>query len=336
MLNKKKVIVTGGAGFIGSHAVVSLIDEGYEPIIIDSLINSNKSVIDNIELITGTKLNFFQVDIRDKYKLIDIFSSFEIDSVIHFAGLKSVNNSIHNPLEYYSCNIYGTLSLLEAMEFCDIKKLVFSSSATVYGEPEYLPIDENHPLKPTNPYGNSKLHIECILSDLCASSPSWSIVCLRYFNPIGAHKSGLIGENPIGIPENLMPYILKVASGELKVLNIYGDDYDTPDGTCLRDFIHIQDLVHAHIKSLEYSKSGKNFNVFNIGTGNAYSVLDLIKAFEKTVNIKINYSIAPRRKGDISLVYADTKLSNKELQWNASESINSMCYSAWKYILTNK
>ena len=334
MIKDKRIIITGGTGYIGSHAVVSLIKDGFRPIVIDSLTNSDLSVKEKIEQITNHEIEFFQLDIRDKDQLIDIFNSYDIGSVMHFAGLKSVNESIEEPINYYSNNVNGTLSLIEAMKSCDIRNLVFSSSATVYGEPEYLPIDEEHSLNPTNPYGYTKLFIENILSDVCKVNKDWNIVCLRYFNPIGAHKSGLIGENPNGIPENLMPYILKVASGELDILNIFGNDYDTPDGTCLRDFIHIQDLIDAHISALKYlvKQNNNNFNIFNVGTGKSYSVLELVKTFEKVSNLKIKHEFVSRRKGDISCVFADTQLSENELEWKSTRSLESMCISSWDFI----
>lgn len=337
MNKNKRIIVTGGAGFIGSHAVVSLINDGFNPIIVDNLTNSNVKVKENIEYITRKEIDFFQTDIRDTDNLINIFKSYDIDSVIHFAGLKSVNESIEEPLNYYANNINGTLSLIEAMKSCAVKNLVFSSSATVYGEPEYLPIDEKHSVNPTNPYGYTKLFIENILSDICKAYLDWNVVCLRYFNPIGAHKSGLIGDNPSGIPENLMPYILKVASGELDCLNIFGNDYDTSDGTCLRDFIHIEDLIDAHIHSLKYltNKNKKNFNIFNVGTGIPYSVLELLHAFEDASNLKIKHRFTSRRKGDISCVFADTKLSENELGWSSTRSLKSMCLSSWNFVKDN-
>lgn len=334
MNSSKKVVVTGGAGYIGSHAVVSLIENGFEPIIIDNLINSDLSVIKKIEHITNKKIEFFNIDLREKQKLIDIFNANDIDSVMHFAGLKSVKDSVHNSLKYYSNNILGSMSLFEAMDLCEIKKLVFSSSATVYGEPVYLPLNEKHPLDPISPYGRSKLYIESILSDLCYGSNDWSVVCLRYFNPIGAHKSGVIGENPKGIPENIMPFILKVVSGELDLLEIFGNDYDTPDGSCLRDYIHIEDLVEAHVKSLSFlSRDGlKKFNIFNVGTGKPISVIELVEAFEKASKVKINRKFSDRRKGDVSSCYADIELSKKKLEWKAKRSLDSMCESAWKYV----
>ena len=330
------VLVTGGTGYIGSHTVVELINSGYDVIIIDNLSNSKKDVVDKIEKITGIRPKFYEGDVCDKELLTSIFKDNKIDSVIHFAGYKAVGESVSKPLMYYRNNIDSTLSLCEVMNEFNVKKIVFSSSATVYGDPKKLPITEDMEVGgTTNPYGTTKYYIEGILSDLYISDNGWKVILLRYFNPVGAHSSGLIGENPNGIPNNLMPYIMKVAVGELDHLNVFGNDYDTHDGTGVRDYIHVVDLAKGHIKAIEHIDDIDGVRVYNLGTGNGYSVLDMVKAFEKTNNIKIPYEIGPRRDGDIASCYADSSLAYKELGWKAELNIDDMVSSAYNFIKNN-
>ena len=331
-----KILVTGGTGYIGSHTVVELLNNNYEVVIIDNLCNSKEEVIDKIEKITNKKVKFYLGDVANKELLDKIFKEEGIYAVIHFAGLKAVGESVLKPLEYYRNNIDSTLTLLEIMNKYNCKKIVFSSSATVYGKPEKLPIKEDSPLSTTNPYGTTKLIIEGILRDLYVSDNSFSIAILRYFNPIGAHESGLIGENPNGIPNNLMPYILKVATKELDCLKVFGDDYDTHDGTGVRDYIHVVDLAKGHIKAIEWAFKNTKCDEFNLGTGNGYSVLDLIKTTEKVNNIKVPYIITERRKGDIDSCYADPEKAYKVLGWKASKNIEDMCRDAYNYVIKNK
>ena len=331
-----KVLVTGGTGYIGSHTVVELIEHKDEVVIIDNLVNSKKEVVDKIKAITGVKVPFYEEDVRNKEELRKIFKKHKFDAVIHFAGLKAVGESVEKPLEYYDNNLGSTITLLEVMKEFNCKKIIFSSSATVYGDPEELPITEMCKVgDTTNPYGTTKLFIEHILSDLCISDEEWSVALLRYFNPIGAHKSGLIGENPNGIPNNLMPYIIKVAVGDLPCLNVFGDDYDTPDGTGVRDYIHVVDLAKGHIAAIKALKK-PGCHYYNLGTGHGYSVLDLVKTFEKVNGIKINYKITDRRPGDIASCYADATLANKELGWKAELEIEDMCRDAYNFILKEK
>ncbi len=331
-----KILVTGGTGYIGSHTVVELIEHGDEVVIIDNLVNSKKEVVDKIKTITGIEVPFYEEDVRNKEALRKMFKKHEFDAVIHFAGLKAVGESVEKPLEYYDNNLGSTIALLEVMKEFNCKKIIFSSSATVYGDPDELPITENATVGgTTNPYGTTKLFIEKILSDLYISDEEWSVALLRYFNPIGAHKSGLIGENPNGIPNNLMPYIIKVAVGELPCLNVFGDDYDTPDGTGVRDYIHVVDLAKGHIAAIKaLEKPGCHY--YNLGTGHGYSVLDLVKTFEKVNNIKVNYKITDRRPGDIASCYADPSLAEKELGWKAELEIDDMCKDAYNFILKEK
>ncbi len=325
------ILVTGGTGYIGSHTVVELLKNNKEVVIVDNLSNSSKDIVDKIEQITGKKCKFYEVDIRDAEDLIKVFNENEIDSVIHFAGLKAVGESVYKPLEYYDNNVIGTIKLLEVMKASGCKKLVFSSSATVYGDPgtpKYT--EELGRGKASSPYGATKITIEEILENLYASDNTWTISMLRYFNPIGAHESGIIGENPNGIPNNLMPYIQKVATGELKELSIFGDDYDTKDGTCIRDYIHVVDLALGHIKALEkLEKPG--IYVYNLGTGKGHSVLEIVKTFEKVNNIKLNYKIAPRRAGDLAEFFADPSKAKKELGWEAKKGIEEMCRDSWNF-----
>ncbi len=327
----KKILVTGGAGYIGSHTAVELLEAGYEVVIVDNFYNSKPEAIANIKKITNKDFAFYEGDVRDKDILRVIFNEHKIDAVIHFAGYKAVGESVEKPLMYYRNNIGCTLSLLEVMQEYNCKKIVFSSSATVYGEPERLPIDELCRLAVTNPYGATKLYIEGILKDLYISDNDWSIAILRYFNPVGAHESGLIGEEPNGIPNNLVPYIVKVANKELPYLNIFGNDYDTPDGTGVRDYIHVVDLAKGHLNSLDFIMNNKGIDYYNLGTGKGYSVLELVKTFEKVNNIEIPYKIVARRPGDIAACYADPSYAKKVLKWEAKLGLESMLSSAYKF-----
>lgn len=327
-----KILVTGGTGFIGSHTVVELIQAGHEPIIVDNLSNSSVKVLDDIKTITGTKPAFYQADIRDKAALEEIFSEHKIDAVIHFAGLKAVGESVQIPLEYYHNNITGTLILCDVMRNAGCKTIVFSSSATVYGMNNVSPFKEDMPTSCTNPYGWTKLMLEQILTDLSVSDPEWSVVLLRYFNPIGAHESGLIGENPSGIPNNLFPYIARVAAGVLPCLSVFGNDYDTPDGTGVRDYIHVVDLAQGHLKALDYAVAHKGAEAVNLGTSRGTSVLELVAAFEKASGVKVNYKITDRRPGDIGSCYADTEKAEKLLGWKAKYGIEEMCRHGWAYM----
>ena len=330
----KKILVTGGTGYIGSHTVVKLLEAGYEVVILDNLLNSKASVIDRIEKITNQRPLFIEGDIRDKSLLEKLFSDHTIDAVIHFAGLKAVGESVEEALKYYDNNVGGSISLLEAMKNANVTKMVFSSSATVYGEPQELPIKEDHPLNPTNPYSKTKLAVENLLRDLYRSSPKWKIFILRYFNPVGAHQSGLIGEDPSGIPNNLFPYIAKVAMGELESLKVFGDDYDTKDGTGVRDYIHVNDLADAHLRALEKLSQAK-CEAINLGTGKGYSVLEIINAFQSESKRTINLIISGRRKGDISTCYANVSSAKKILNWLAQYDICDMCKDSWFWQIKN-
>lgn len=325
------ILVTGGSGYIGSHTVVMLLEAGYEVVVLDNLSNSKKSVIDKIETISGKRPKFIDGDIRDKELLNDLFTRENFSGVIHFAGLKAVGESVEKPLDYYDNNIGGTIILLEAMKKHGCKKLVFSSSATVYGNNDTVPFKEDFPLSTTNPYGATKRIIEEILGDLYQSDKEWGIAMLRYFNPIGAHESGLIGEDPNGIPNNLLPYVAKVATGELSVLNVFGDDYDTIDGTGVRDYIHVSDLAKGHLHALEFVRDNETIEAFNIGTGQGYSVLQVIAAFEKASGKKVVYNIVPRRSGDIATCYADADKVKKMLGWETKLDIDRMCTDSWRY-----
>ena len=327
----KKILVTGGAGYIGSHTVVRLIEKGYGVTIIDNLDNSNVEVLNRIERITGTRPIFVKADIRQAQALDNLFESAQIDGVIHFAGLKAVGESVEKPMRYYSNNVEGSIQLFRAMERHGCQKLVFSSSSTVYGDPQTVPITEEFPLSATNPYGQSKLMIETILTDLAASNSDWNVTLLRYFNPVGAHESGLIGEDPNGIPNNLMPFIAQVAVGRLAKLSVWGDDYPTPDGTGVRDYIHVMDLADAHIQALENFKPNHGCRPYNIGTGNGYSVLEMLKAFERASGREIPYSVEPRRPGDIAQSYANCDLSKMEIDWVAKRGINEIMRDQWNW-----
>ena len=327
-----KILVTGGAGYIGSHTCVELLNEGYEVVIVDNLDNSNAKAVDRIEEITGKKVKFYQKDIRDKEAMNEIFANEKPDCVIHFAGLKAVGESVQKPLEYYENNINGTLVMLDAMRKNGCKNIIFSSSATVYGDPAFIPITEECPKgSPTNPYGWTKSMLEQILTDLNTSDPEWNVILLRYFNPIGAHKSGLIGEDPKGIPNNLLPYVAQVAVGKLKCLGVFGNDYDTPDGTGVRDYIHVVDLARGHVKAIDKIKENPGVKIYNLGTGNGYSVLQVVKAFSKACGHDVPYEIKPRRAGDIATCYADPSLAKKELGWEAEYGIDEMCEDSWRW-----
>jgi UDP-glucose 4-epimerase len=331
-----KILVTGGAGYIGSHTVVELINNGYEVVIVDNFSNSKPIVIDRLKEITGKDIKFYELDVCDKDKLRNVFENEEISAVIHFAGYKAVGESVEKPLMYYRNNLDSTLSLLEVMSEYGVKKIVFSSSATVYGDPEELPIKENARLSTTNPYGSTKLYIEGILKDLYVSDNDWSIAILRYFNPVGAHKSGLIGEDPNGIPNNLMPYIVKVANKELPQLNVFGDDYDTVDGTGVRDYIHITDLAIGHIKAIDYVIDNRGIDYYNLGTGHGYSVLQMVNAFKEVNKVDVPYKIAARRDGDIAECYADTEYAYEKLGFKAQYGLPEMVESAYNFVKNNK
>ena len=327
----KTILVTGGAGYIGSHTNVELLEAGYQVIVLDNLSNSQYTAIERVEEITRRKIEFIEGDLHDKDAIFAVFEQHPIDAVIHFAGLKAVGESVHIPIPYYQNNIGGTLNLLEAMNAAGVKNLVFSSSATVYGDPASLPITEDFPVSATNPYGRSKLIIEEMLADVYVSDSDWNIARLRYFNPVGAHPSGCIGESPNDIPNNLMPYISQVAVGRLERLSVYGDDYPTPDGTGIRDYIHVVDLAKGHIKALEKLAQNPGIVTYNLGTGQGYSVLDMVKAFEKASGKDIPYRIAPRREGDIASCYADPGLAARELGWKAKKGIDEMCADTWRW-----
>ena len=319
------ILVTGGTGFIGSHTVVELLNDGRDVVILDNLVNSKECVLDRIEQITGKRPKFYKADLLDLDATEKVFAENQIDSVIHFAGLKAVGESVEKPLLYYHNNLTGTLNLCQAMLDHGCKMIVFSSSATVYGKPESVPIREDFPLSTTNPYGETKLVIERILADIAHANPDWSVSILRYFNPIGAHESGLIGEDPRGIPNNLLPYISKVAGGKLECLSFYGDDYNTPDGTGVRDYIHVVDLADAHLKALDEAAKRTGIDYFNIGTGVGYSVLDIVKAYEEATGLKVKYKIVDRRPGDIDECYADPTKAKNILGWTAKRGIKEMC-----------
>lgn len=326
------ILVTGGAGFIGSHTCVELLEAGYEVVVVDNLYNASRKSMDRIEQITGKKPTFYEADILDREALNKIFEKEQIDSVIHFAGLKAVGESVAKPIEYYYNNIAGTLVLCDVMRKHNVKNIVFSSSATVYGDPAFIPITEECPKgKITNPYGQTKGMLEQVLGDIHVSDPEWNVILLRYFNPIGAHKSGLIGEDPKGIPNNLVPYVAQVAIGKLKCLGVFGDDYDTPDGTGVRDYIHVVDLAKGHVAAIKKLEEKKGVLIYNLGTGKGYSVLDVVHAFEKACGKKIPYEVKPRRPGDIATCYADPAKAKAELGWEAENGIEEMCADSWRW-----
>ena len=327
-----KILVTGGAGYIGSHTVVELQNAGYEVIVLDNLSNSSEKSLKRVEQLTGKPVPFYKADILDRAALEEIFTKEKIDCCIHFAGLKAVGEAVQKPWEYYNNNITGTLTLVDVMRRHDCKNIIFSSSATVYGDPAIIPITEECPKgQCTNPYGWTKSMLEQILMDIQKADPEWNVVLLRYFNPIGAHKSGLIGENPNGIPNNLMPYITQVAVGKLKELGVFGNDYDTPDGTGVRDYIHVVDLAVGHVKALKKIQDHSGLSIYNLGTGTGYSVLDIIKNFEEATGVKIPYSIKPRRAGDIATCYSDASKAKRELGWEAQYGIKDMCADSWNW-----
>lgn len=330
-MSTKKILVTGGLGFIGSHTVVELFQNGYEPIIVDNLSNSYHSVLDGIKAITEKTPVFYEVDICNQNELKKIFKEHTIDAVIHFAAYKAVGESVSNPLKYYKNNVYGLISLMETMAENNLKNIVFSSSCTVYGQPDLVPVDEKAPIKPAlSPYGNTKQICEEILRD----DMRFRTISLRYFNPVGAHPSGHIGELPIGTPNNLIPYITQTAAGLLKQITIHGNDYNTPDGTCIRDYIHVVDLAKAHVKALNrmlITASQSHFEVFNLGTGNGSSVLEVIQAFEKSTSQKLNYTIGPRRPGDVEQVWANATLAKEQLNWEAEKTVEQMMFDAWNW-----
>ena len=332
-----KILVTGGAGYIGSHTCVELLENDYEVVILDNLYNSSEKAVNRIETITNKKVTFYKTDLLNKEEMNAIFEKEKIDAVIHFAGLKAVGESVRKPLEYYQNNITGTLNLIDVMKKHNVKNIIFSSSATVYGNPASIPITEECPKGVcTNPYGWTKWMLEQILSDVYTSDPEWNVMLLRYFNPIGAHESGLIGEDPKGIPNNLLPYVAQVAIGKLECVGVFGNDYDTPDGTGVRDYIHVVDLARGHVKAVNKILSCSGVNTYNLGTGHGYSVLDLVNAFERVNNVKINRKIVGRRAGDIAICYADSTKAYKELGWVASLSLDDMVRSAYNYSIVNR
>ena len=324
------ILVTGGSGYIGSHTVLELLNKNYDVVVVDNFVNSSFESLRRVQNITGKTVTFYESDIRNEEKMDEIFSAHTIDAVIHFAALKAVGESCRMPLKYYENNISGTVSLLKIMDKHNVKKIIFSSSATVYGDPERLPLDENCRLSTTNPYGSTKLMMENIMQDLYKADNAWTIILLRYFNPVGAHESGLIGEDPKGIPNNLMPYVAQVASGKLACISVYGNDYDTPDGTGVRDYIHVVDLAHGHIAAIEHCNNC-GVHIYNLGTGHGYSVLDMIHAFEKACGKTLPYKICERRPGDIASCYAAPDKAKKELHWEAKFGIEEMCASQWKW-----
>lgn len=330
------ILVTGGAGYIGSHTCVELLEAGYEVVVVDNLYNASPEALKRVEKITGKNVTFYEADILDKEALNKIFDAQKIEAVIHFAGYKAVGESVRKPIEYYYNNMTGTLVLCDVMRAHGVKNIVFSSSATVYGDPAQIPITENCPKgQPTNPYGWTKSMLEQVLTDIHTSDPEWNVILLRYFNPIGAHKSGIIGEDPKGIPNNLLPYIAQVAVGKREMLGVFGNDYDTPDGTGVRDYIHVVDLAAGHVKAIEKLRENPGVEIYNLGTGNGYSVLQVVAAFEKACGHAIPYEIKPRREGDIATCYCDPEKAKNELGWVAKYGIDEMCEDSWRWQSTN-
>jgi UDP-glucose 4-epimerase len=326
-----KTLLTGGTGYIASHTAIELAAAGHDVVLLDNLSNSRADVVDRLETITGRRLAFVEGDIRDTALLERTMRSHHVDAIVHFAGLKAVGESVAKPIDYHSNNVQGTISLLQAMQSACVKTLVFSSSATVYGSPQYLPIDEQHPTSTANPYGRTKLHIEEMLADVAASDGAWRFACLRYFNPVGAHASGLIGEDPSGIPNNLMPFVARVAAGKLPHVNVFGNDYPTPDGTGVRDYIHVVDLAKGHLAALDFLGREAGWHAINLGTGKGSSVLEMIRAFEKASGRPVPYEIAPRRPGDVACCYAATDKAARVLGWRAERTLEAMCASTWKW-----
>ena len=331
MRKNLNILLTGGTGYIGSHTSLVLDGAGHNVVLYDNLTNSDNTIINTLSAITGKNFPLIKGDIRDTEKLIKAFTDYKIEAVVHLAGKKAVNESIEKPIYYYDNNVVGSISLLKAMQFSKLKNLVFSSSATVYGNPQYLPIDEEHPTNPTNPYGTSKLQIEKILYDFSKSETNLNVACLRYFNPVGAHKSGLIGENPNETPNNLMPYISQVAIGKLPYLNVLGNDYNTNDGTGVRDYIHVMDIAEGHVAALNFITEKKGWHAINLGSGRGYSVLEVLKAFEYVTKKTIPYNINKRRLGDVATCFAEVRKAKQNLNWETKRSLNDMCSSAWKF-----
>ena len=329
------ILVTGGCGYIGSHTVLELSNKNYQVVVVDNFSNSSFESLRRVQKITGKEVIFYEADVRDCEAMEKIFAAHKFDAVIHFAAFKAVGESCKLPLKYYENNISGTVTLLKVMEKYNVKKIIFSSSATVYGDPEKLPLDENCRLSTTNPYGSTKLMMENIMQDVQKADPAWNIILLRYFNPVGAHESGLIGEDPKGIPNNLMPFVAQVASGKLACINVFGDDYDTPDGTGVRDYIHVVDLARAHVAALKAIVANKGIAIYNIGTGHGYSVLDVVKAFEKANGVPVPYAIKPRRPGDIATCYCNPAKAEAELGWKAQFGIEEMCRDSWNWQKNN-
>lgn len=330
------ILVAGGAGYIGSHTCVELLEAGYDVVVVDNLYNANPQALKRVEKITGKTVTFYEADILDKEALNKVFDAHQIEAVIHFAGYKAVGESVQKPIEYYHNNMTGTLVLCDVMRAHGVKNIVFSSSATVYGDPAQIPITESCPKgQPTNPYGWTKSMLEQVLTDIHTSDPEWNVILLRYFNPIGAHKSGLIGEDPKGIPNNLLPYVAQVAVGKRPCLGVFGNDYDTPDGTGVRDYIHVVDLAAGHVKAIEKLRQNPGVEVYNLGTGNGYSVLQVVAAFEKACGHEIPYEIKPRREGDIATCYCDPQKAKEDLGWTAKYGIDEMCADAWRWQSTN-
>lgn len=325
------ILLTGGAGYIGSHTAVVLSQTGHQVVLLDNFCNSQKKVLNQLNIILGKSLASVEGDVRDTVLVASVLRQYDIDAVIHFAGLKAVGESVQDPVKYYANNVQGSISVLQAMQEVGIKTFVFSSSATVYGEPQCLPYDEDHPTNPMNPYGWTKLQVEQLLHDIARSDPQWAIACLRYFNPVGAHSSGLIGENPQGIPNNLMPYVAKVASGQLPHLNIFGNDYQTKDGTGERDYIHVMDLAEGHMAALDFLKTHKGWHAINLGTGTPLSVLDLVSAFEKVINHELSKVFVARRPGDLPIYYAKPDRAKTLLNWTASRSLEEIVKSTWRW-----
>jgi UDP-glucose 4-epimerase len=325
------ILVTGGAGYIGSHACVELLDAGYRVVVVVNLMNSSAESLKRVVQLTGKELSFHQIDLLDRAALRQIFLDEKPEAVIHFAGLKAVGESVREPLQYFENNLIGTLNLLMVMQELSVKQLIFRSSATVYGEPEHVPVSESAPLCATNPYGRTKLMIEEMLQDLFASDPSWKITILRYFNPVGAHESGRIGEDPTGTPNNLFPFVTQVAVGKRDILSIFGDDYSTPDGTCVRDYLHVVDLAQGHVAALRHLAVSSGIQIYNLGTGRGSSVLEVLAAFERATGVNIAREIAPRRAGDSAATFADATLAKKNLGWVATRTLDQMCVDAWRW-----